>query len=80
MWLINKLEQDRWFNWQDSVLLKLGFWDRFSQEHWTAKAGSCSQRESWLAFSVLVAEQENVLGIDLAKGTLCLRFGSMAGS
>ena len=60
MWLINKLKQDRWFNWQDSVLLKPGFWDRFSQEAWTAEPGSCSQRESWLVFSVLVAEQEDV--------------------
>lgn len=25
MGLINKLEQDRCFNWQDNVLLKLGF-------------------------------------------------------
>lgn len=73
MWLINKLEQDRWLNWQDSVLLKLGFWDRFSQEHWTAEPGSCS-RQSWLVFSALVEEQEVVLGIDLAKGTLCLQF------
>lgn len=72
MRLINKLEQDRWFNWQDS-LLKLGLWDRFSQEGWTAEPGSCSQRESRLVFSVLVAEQEDVLGIDLAKG-LCLQF------
>lgn len=29
MWLINKLEQDRWFNWQDRVFLKLVFQGRF---------------------------------------------------
>lgn len=73
MWLINKLEQHRWLKRQDSVPLKLGFWDRFSQEHWTAEAGSCSQCEAWSGFSALVAEQEDVLGIDLAKGTLCLQ-------
>lgn len=48
MWLINKLEQDRWFNWQDRVFLKLVFQGRFSQEGWTAGPRSCSQCESCL--------------------------------
>lgn len=73
MWLINKMEQDRWFNWQDRVFLKLVFQGRFSQEGWTAGPGSRSQCESWLVCSVLVAEQEAVPGRALAKG-LCLQF------
>lgn len=51
--------------------LKPVFQGRFSLE--AGQPGSCSQCESWLVCSVLVAEQEAVLGIALAKG-LCLHF------
>lgn len=34
MWLINELEQDRWFNWQDRVFPEPVFQGRFSLEGW----------------------------------------------
>lgn len=40
--------------------------------NWTVETCLCSQSESWLVFSVLVAEHEDVLDIDLAKSTLYL--------